>query len=103
MSKMSELSAAVVELRNCAVALTGVADTLQDLFSNDETQDSPVSQANPEVKQPTLEDVRAVLARKSVEGHTAEIQTLIRKYGADKLSKVELVHYSALLTDAEGL
>lgn len=103
MSKMSELSAAVTELRRCADALSGIADTMQSLFSSGEPNDTPPSPTPPEAKQPALEDVRAVLARKSMEGHTAAIQTLIGKYGADKLSKVAPIHYAALLADAEGL
>lgn len=103
MSKMNELSTAVTELRHCADALKSVADTLQDIFSGDEEPDVILPQTEPDVKQPTLEDVRAVLARKSIEGHTASIQTLLRKYGADKLSKVEPAHYASLLADAEGL
>lgn len=51
----------------------------------------------------SLEDVRAVLAKKSVEGHTASVQALIRKFGAEKLSQVDPVHYTDLLRDAEVL
>lgn len=103
MSKMSELSIAITELRKCADALTGVADTLQNLFSCEEKPDIPLPQAEPDVKQQTLEDVRAVLARKSMEGHIMEVQALIRRHGADKLSKVDPMQYAALLTDAESL
>lgn len=51
----------------------------------------------------TLEQVRAVLAEKSRNGHTAEIRTLLRKYGAAKLSLVDPAHYKNLLRDAEVL
>jgi hypothetical protein len=52
----------------------------------------------PEIK---LEDVRAVLAEKSRAGHTAEVRTLLQKYGAEKLSAVDPTNYEALLQDAE--
>ena len=52
----------------------------------------------PEIK---LEDVRAVLAEKSRAGHTAEVRTLLQKYGASKLSAVDPANYEALLKDAE--
>ena len=48
-----------------------------------------------------LEDVRAVLAEKSRAGHTAEVRTLLQKYGAAKLSAVDPANYEALLKDAE--
>lgn len=49
----------------------------------------------------TIEDVRPVLARKSIEGHN--VQALILKYGAKKLSEVDPAHYADLLHDAEVL
>ena len=48
-----------------------------------------------------LEDVRAVLARKSAEGHTTKVQELLRKHGADKLSRIDPAHYAALIAEAE--
>ena len=49
------------------------------------------------------EAVRAVLAEKSRKGHTAEIRSLLQKYGADKLSKIDPANYKARLADAEVL
>jgi hypothetical protein len=37
------------------------------------------------------------------QGHTAEIRSLLQKYGADKLSKIDPANYKALLADAEVL
>ena len=51
----------------------------------------------------TLEAVRAVLADKSRNGHTAEIRSLLQKYGASKLSEIDPTKYKALLSDAEVL
>lgn len=51
----------------------------------------------------TLEQVRAVLADKSARVHTAEIRSLLQKYGAAKLSQIDPAHYKALLADAEVL
>ena len=51
----------------------------------------------------TLEAVRAVLANKSRAGYTAQIRSLLQKYGADKLSGVDPANYKALLADAEEL
>ena len=102
MSKMAELDAAVAELRKCGETLIGVSDTLRELLSSGQEQ-SPVAPPKP-VEQPlTIEAVRKVLAQKSVDGHTAEIQALLRKYGAEKLSRVDPAHYADLLHDAEVL
>lgn len=48
-----------------------------------------------------VEDVRAVLAEKSRAGHTAEVRALLQKYGAAKLSEIDLANYEALMKDAE--
>ena len=105
MSKMAGLDAAVAELRRCGEALIGVSETLRDLFSGSDEQqtDSAATKYVPAAKMLTLEDVRSVLAQKSVEGHTAAVQALIRKYGADKLSQVDPAHYADLLREAEVL
>ncbi|MEA5000062.1 MAG: DNA ligase [Candidatus Limiplasma sp.] len=105
MSKMAELDAAVAELRRCGEALSRVSETLRDLFSGSDEQqtDSAATPNEPAAKALVLEDVRSVLAQKSVEGHTAEVQALIRKYDADKLSQVDPAHYADLLRDAEVL
>ena len=50
-----------------------------------------------------LEKVRAVLAEKSVQGKRKEVQALIIKYGAERLSDIAPEHYASLLAEAEGL
>ena len=50
-----------------------------------------------------VEQVRTVLAEKSVTGHRAEVQALIRECGADKLSAVDPEKYAVLLQKAEVL
>lgn len=44
-----------------------------------------------------------MLAQKSAEGHTAEIQVLIRGYGVNRLSEVDPEHYAELLQKAKVL
>ena len=108
MSKMSELDAAIAELRKCGETLIGVSETLRELFSSSEPEKAaeaptPAAETKPAAKQLTLEEVRKVLAQKSVEGHTSQVQFLIRKYGADKLSQVDPACYADLLHEAEVL
>ena len=105
MSKMSDMAATIEELHNAAAVITDVANWLTEMFSTtvsvDEAQESePVSPPEPAL---TLEQVRAVLADKSRQGHTAEIRALLQKYGASKLSGIDPTNYKALLADAEVL
>ena len=101
MSKMSDMAATIEELRNAAVTITDVANWLTEMFST--TADEAPDTAAPAEPQLTLEQVRAVLADKSRMGFTAEIRTLLQKYGAAKLSGIDPVHYKALVADAEVL
>ena len=80
----------IEELRACAATLSGIADTLAKM-------------AEPEEASPTLEEVRAVLAKLSVEGHSAAVKALIAKFGADKLSDIAPEQYAALLKEAERI
>ena len=106
MSKMSELSTAVAELHKCGEALIEISQTLREIFSGDEPAKTELAaQPQQEPAQPTitLEEVRAVLAEKSVAGHRAEVQALIRECGADKLSAVDPSRYADLKAKAEVL
>ena len=102
MGKISELDTAIRDLRSAAATINEVADTLAEMFrtaSADEAHDA-AAPAEPAL---TLEQVRAVLANKSRQGHTAEIRALLQKYGASKLSGIAPTNYKALLADAEVL
>ena len=101
MSKMSDMAATIEELRNAATAITDVSNWLTEMCSI--TADEAPDVAAPTEPQLTLEQVRAVLADKSRNGHTAEIRSLLQKYGAVKLSGIDPVHYEALVAEAEVL
>ena len=101
MSKMIDMAATIEELRSAAAAISDAADWLTKMFSSEpQAEDNPASPPEPEL---TLEQVRAVLADKSRQGHTAEIRALLQKYGASKLSQIDPAHYKALLAEAEEL
>ena len=100
MSKMSEMAATIEELRSAATAINDAANWLAEQFSGEAKPDASA----PLKESPlTLEAVRAVLAEKSRSGHTAEIRSLLQKYGASKLSEIAPAKYKALLADAEAL
>ena len=103
MSKMSDLAMVIEELRNAAATIKDTADWLAEQFSDSKetvSVEKAITENKPEL---TLEQVRAVLAEKSRNGHTAEIRSLLEKYGATKLSAVDPNNYEALLKDAEVL
>ena len=101
MSKVKLLLDVVEGLHSLADSVQAVADTMQQ---NEPTVDTePKTHAPAPQKELTLEDVRAVLGEKSRAGFTTEIQALLKKYGAPKLSGIDPKHYEALLKDAEVL
>ena len=101
MGKISELELAIKDLRSTAATINEVANILAEMLSA--TADEAPDAAVPAEPQLTLEQVRAVLADKSRNGHTAEIRSLLQKYGAAKLSGIDPANYKALLADAEVL
>lgn len=110
MTKTSELSLAVHELRNCAQSLLGVADALAGLSVGDveaqpkeKAQKKSAQTETPVQQKITLEQVRAVLAEKSRAGFTEQVRSLLVAHGAEKLSGVNPEEYAALLEEAEGL
>ena len=106
MSKMSELDAAARELHRCGDALIALSTTLMEIFSsgdNSEAEASAVQEPVPQKPVVTLEQVRSLLAEKSAAGHRADVQALIQKYGATKLSEIAPEVYADLLAEAEVL
>ena len=101
MGRISELELAIKDLRSAAATINEVANTLAEMFST--TADEAPDAATPAEPQLTLEQVRAVLADKSRMGFTAEIRTLLQKYGAAKLSGIDPANNKALVADAEVL
>ena len=99
MSKAKLLLAVAEDLRSLADSVQAVADAM---LSNEPTVDAEATVPAPQ-KELTLEEGRAVLGEKSRAGFTAEIQALLQKYGASKLSGIDPKHYAALLKDVEVL
>lgn len=99
MSKAKLLLAVAEDLRSLADSVQAVADAM---LPNEPTVDAEPTVPAPQ-KELTLEEVRAVLGEKSRAGFTLEIQALLKKYGAPKLSGIDPKHYEALLKDVEVL
>ena len=96
---MREENEAIAELIGVLHRLVDVLEEFVQSTPSDEQ--SKVSES--EESSPTLEEVRTVLARLSVEGHSAAVKSLIAKFGADKLSNIPPEQYAALLKEAERI
>lgn len=101
---MNEIVNAINELRTAAATITRLSELLYaELLAVDPNAGEMETPAPKIAPVPTLETVRAILAEKSRDGHTAKIRALLQKYGATKLSGVDPANYKALLTDVEEL
>lgn len=101
MSKMSELSQVLSELKDCGKALINIADSLTEIFSStDDVNEEIVEESIPEY---SFLDVRKKFAEMARAGHTEALKDLLKKHGADKLSSVDPSQYAALLADAEAI
>ena len=99
MNRPNDLSTVITKLRQCSESVMAVSDTLAAMLDSQSNESS----GEPDPEPITLEEVRAVLAEKSVQGHTAEVQELIHKRGVEKLSQVDPAQYASLLAEAEAL
>jgi len=101
MGRISELELAIKDLRSAAATINEVANTLAEVFST--TADEAPDAAVPPEPKLTFEQVRAILSDKSRQGFTAQIRTLLQKYGGTKLSQIDASNYKALVADVEVL
>ncbi len=83
--------------------LRQLTDTMQEFAESLQGTDTPPAVGKEVVITPTLEEVRAVLAKLSVAGHSAAVKSLIAKFGANKLSDIAPKQYAALLKEAERI
>ena len=77
-----------------------LVDVLEEFVQSSEGEE-PLPDEKTEA--PTIEEVRAVLAKLSVAGHSAAVKSLIAKFGANKLSDIAPEQYAALLKEAERI
>lgn len=133
MSKMSELSLTLDELAEagrrlteCGELLTKTALSIRECFTAAEPEQTKPAQKNdtesmaetPQMKTPqpesappvvspakvyTKEEVRALLAKKSVEGFREQAKALVKKYGGGSLTDIDPARYPELIKEAEAL
>lgn len=98
MSKVKLLLDVIADMKTLADSLQVLANALAEPETTNETK----TELEPKLEI-TLEQVRALLGKKSIAGYTAQVKELLRKYGADKLSGIDPEQYPALMADAEVL
>lgn len=120
MSKMSELSMVLQELKECGEKLVSISEELAEIFSTSDAKEpekkkasakKKETEAKPESSEPeekpakeyTFTEVRTFLADKSRAGHTAEVKKILAAHGADKLSDLDKAEYAAVMAEAEVL
>ena len=82
--------------------LRRLVDVLEEIVQSFPGEEQPKVSESEEAS-PTLEAVRTVLAKLSVEGHSAAVKSLIAKFGVAKLSDLAPKHYAAILKEAESI
>ena len=114
MSKVSELSMVLQELKECGEKLVSISEELTEIFSAPEEKapekkkvsakkkEAEAKEPEP-VKEYTFTEVRTFLADKSRAGHTAEVKKILAAHGADKLSDLDKAEYAAVMAEAEVL
>ena len=116
MSKVSELSMVLQELKECGEKLVSVSEELAEIFSRPDVKELEKKKASAKKKEPeakpepeepkkeyTFTEVRTFLAEKSRAGHTAEVKKILAAHGADKLSDLDKAEYAAVMAGAEVL
>lgn len=93
-----ELKKLAGALANCGKTLLKISEAMA--VKEDNPPDSEAKSEKAE-KLLTLEAVRKVAADKARKGFTAEVRSLIQKYGADKLSGIDAAQYEAFLKELE--
>lgn len=116
MSKVSELSMVLQELKECGEKLVAVSEELAEIFFGPDVKEPEKKKASAKKKEPeakpeqeepkkeyTFTEVRTFLADKSRAGHTAEVKKILAAHGADKLSDLDKAEYAAVMAEAEVL
>ena len=99
MAKMNELEMLAREIRETGEKLVRISEEIRGLFTAP-TEEKEVQQEAPA---DTLEEVRAVLARKTrvSKENTEAIRQLLSRHGAQRLSEINPQEYAAILKEAE--
>ena len=91
------------DLACLAASIAEIAEELKAMYDfdyeNAPDPEPPAEQPQP----PALAEVRALLAAKGTDGHTAAVRPVILRHGSGKLSEVDPGEYAAILAEARAL
>lgn len=96
MRSLADMVEAIAETYNDTVIATEVVAEVIEV-----EEPKQIEEKKKEKKVLSFEEVRAVLAAKSREGHTAEVKAVLTEFGVEKLSDINPEQYEALLTKVE--
>ncbi|MPQ44595.1 hypothetical protein GBZ86_12660 [Clostridium tarantellae] len=77
--------------------------TFKESINVDKIVTEEIEQPKKEIKEISLEEVRAKIASLSKSGKQTEVKALIKKFGANKLTEVSKENYEQLLKEAEEI
>ena len=113
MSKMKLALDVVSDLRSLAGSIETLVQSMEEggpkeinepeKETKKKSKQTSKAKSTPKEKQPTLEEVRAMMADKSRDGHREAVKAIITKYGASNLSSLDPKHYAAALKEAGEL
>lgn len=78
-------------------------DSVLEALGAGESEEAKVKPTPPEEPKLSLEEVRAVLADKSMAGFRDDVKALITSFGVNRLSEVPADKYKELVEQAEAL
>ena len=107
MSKTKLLLEVVQDIQALGNSLQVLAEALMagepQVLTKEEEMPLNTSDMETSKSQVTLEEVRSVLARQSQAGFTAQVQSIIQRFNAKKLSDVQPQYYEEIMLLAEEL
>ena len=96
---LADLTSAVAEV----AAEFGEVKRVETQPAETQPVENPPTEIQSTAKQPTMEEVRAILADISRNGKTEDMKALLHKYGATRLSEIKPEDYTALIEAARGV
>ncbi len=107
MAMMKRMFDCINQLEEISDSIAEVVDCMRTYLDGGSSAEEPEEPSKPEEKTVTptitLEDVRGILATKSRAGYTVQVQALLQKYGAAKLSQVDPKNYVDIIREAGGI
>ncbi len=96
------------DARNALQTLSDVIDLAErgwchGAIEDEEPVDVPFTEASPEEKQPSFEEVRGLLADKSRQGFREAVKDILTRHGVTKLSELPKEKFAAVMKEAEAI